>query len=379
MKLPWKFLPILGLAVVPSVTLAQHYTQTNLIADSAATVDGKTTGVVIDKQLSNPWGLSRAAGSPFWINDNNSGVAELYTISTTPPLVATQVPNLPFVTIPTPDGGTPPSAPSGIVFAGEANFNVGNGKPALFIFVTEDGTISAWDGNNIPNPATRKVDNSKAGAVYKGCTIAKVGNEFLLFATNFNSGKVEVYNENFTLVTSGEGKFEDPAIPEGFAPFNVANIGGELVVTYAKQNALKHDPVGAPGNGFVDIFSAKGNLITHLQHGPWFNSPWGVVLTPRDFGAFSNTLLIGNFGSDEDTAGEIAAFDPFDGNFLGLVLKSDGSELKIPNLWSLEFGDSSGVTGPSDTLFFTAGPGGEKGGLFGALTPVPTEANELEQ
>jgi uncharacterized protein (TIGR03118 family) len=137
--------------------------------------------------------------------------------------------------------------------------------------------------------------------------------------------------------------------------------------------------VGGKGSGFVNVFTPSGKFISSLEHGPWFDSPWGITQTPRDFGFFSNVILVGNFGGDSDPAGEISAFDPIEGRFLGQLMKADGSLLTIPNLWALEFGNSSGASGPSNTLFFTAGPNGEANGLFGALTPVAAEANDLEQ
>jgi uncharacterized protein (TIGR03118 family) len=156
-------------------------------------------------------------------------------------------------------------------------------------------------------------------------------------------------------------------IPQGFAPFNVQNIGGSLFVTYAKQDPSRHDDVGGDGNGYVEIFSPSGKHIGHLEHGPWFNSPWGVVWTPRDFGVFSNSILVGNFKS-----GWIAAFNGFSHRFIGFVKNPGNSLLTIDGLWSLTFGNGA-AAGPSTTLFFTAGPEQETHGLFGTLTPVPTE------
>jgi len=159
-------------------------------------------------------------------------------------------------------------------------------------------------------------------------------------------------------------------IPEGFAPFNVQNIGGNLFVTYAKQNALKHDDVPGDGNGYVEIYSPGGRHIGHLQHGPWMNSPWGVVWTPRDFGTFSNSILVGNFGN-----GWVAAFNGFTYKFEGFLQNPDNSLVFIDGLWSLTFGNG-GLAGPSTTLYFTAGPNGQQDGLFGTLTPVATENDE---
>ena len=129
----------------------------------------------------------------------------------------------------------------------------------------------------------------------------------------------------------------------GFAPFNIQNIGGSLFVTYAKQDSLRHDDVAGEGLGFVDIFSTSGKLQGHLEHGDWFNSPWGVVWTPRDFGEFSNVILVGNFGS-----GKIAAFNGFTKKFIGFVRNADNSIVTIDGLWSLTFANN-GTAGSSTT------------------------------
>jgi uncharacterized protein (TIGR03118 family) len=259
----------------------------------------------------------------------------------------------------------------------------------VFIFATEDGTISGWNpGVNIPSggkaPSTNavlEVDNSDKGssngAVYKGMTSGEIDGHRFLYVTNFRSGKVEVYDTTFKPVHLGENAFDPDGdeghghddrdgehIPRGFAPFNIQNIGGTLFVTYAKQDAARHDDVAGDGLGFIEIFTTSGKHIGHLQHGFWLNSPWGVVWTTRDFGEFSNAILVGNFGS-----GRIAAFNGFTYKFLGFVKNPDDSILTIDGLWSLTFGNDA-TAGPANTLFFTAGINGEQDGLFGTITPV---------
>jgi uncharacterized protein (TIGR03118 family) len=259
------------------------------------------------------------------------------------------------------------------------------GKPAVFIFVTEDGTISGWNaqvnvaaGANPPSiNAVLEVDNSDyrsgKGAVYKGATTGDINGTKYLYVTNFRAARVEVYDTNFKRVYLDGDAFDDESIPHGFAPFNIQNIGGSLFVTYAKQDALKHDDVAGPGLGFVDIYSTSGKLQGRLQHGSWMNSPWGVVWAPRDFGEFSNTILVGNFGS-----GQIAAFNGFTRQFIGFVRNPDNSILSINGLWSLTFGNGANA-GPATTLFFTAGINDEADGLFGTLTPVATEQDGDEE
>jgi len=374
---------------IPNLALAQHYTQRNLISD----IPGMAAHT--DPNLKNPWGLTRSSdGSPWWISNNNSGTSTLADGRGSPIDIFVEANHQTsnFVVVPPPGSarrGTL-SAPTGIVFNGSAtDFLLDKGrpasKPAIFIFATEDGTISGWNpdvnllpGGSPPSPdAVLEVDNSDNGApdsaVYKGMTSGEIGGQKFLYVTNFRDGRVEVYDTHFHAVHLAEGAFDDEHIPFGFAPFNIQNIGGSLFVTYAKQDAARHDPVGGDGLGFVDIFSTRGELQGRLEHGNWFNAPWGIVWTPRDFGEFSNTILVGNFRS-----GWIAAFNGFTRQFIGFVLKPDNSLVFIDGLWSLTFGNN-GAAGASTTLFFTAGPNNEMDGLFGTLIPVAAEQDGDEE
>ena len=367
----WKFLAVslLSLFLLPVLTPAQHYKQTNLVSD----VPGMAP--VTDPNLINPWGLSRSSptpanpnGSPWWISDNNSGFTSLYTGAG----VSVPINGTGTVIIPPPKNAPPgtTATPTGTVFNGSPDFVLPNGKPALFIFATEDGTISGWNGG--PS-AVLMVDNSDngspRGAVYKGATTADIDGKRFLYVTNFRKARVEAYDTNFMRARLGDDAFEAEDIPDGFAPFNIQNIGGTLFVTYAKQDAARHDDVAGDGLGFVLFFTPSGKLIGHLQHGPWMNSPWGVVWTPRDFGEYSNSILVGNFGS-----GKIAAFNGFTGKFIDFVKNPDDSVMVIDGLWMIAFGgdpaDRTKGSGPATTLFFTAGIQGESHGLFGTITPV---------
>jgi uncharacterized protein (TIGR03118 family) len=362
----WKLLPVfvLSLFLFPVVAQAQHYKQTNLVSDIASMAP------TFDPNLKNPWGLTRSSttptrpGSPWWVGNNNSGTSTLYTgAGAIIPINGTGT-----VTVPPPKGspaGTL-STPTGVVFNGSpTDFLIVPGQSAAFIFATEDGTISGWAGGQ---NAVLIVDNSDSGsangAVYKGATSAEVGGKKFLYVTNFRSAKVEVYDTNFKRVHFDEDAFEAEDIPRGFAPFNVQNVGGTLFVTYAKQDAPRHDPVGGAGFGFVELFSPAGKHIGRLEHGDWFNAPWGVVWTTRDFGEFSNAILVGNFRS-----GWIAAFNGFTHKFIGWVRNPDDSLVTIDGLWSLTFGNDAGA-GLANTLFFTAGINNETDGLFGTLTPT---------
>jgi len=368
----------LGLFAVllPVGALAQHYKQTNLVSDIMGMAP------VHDQNLVNPWGLTRSpTGSPWWVSNNNSGTSTLYSgTGQIIPINGTGT-----VTIPPPKNAAPgtQATPTGVVFNRSADFVLPNGKPAVFMFCTEDGTISGWNGGQ---NAVLQVDNSDNGsangAVYKGMTSGEVNAKRFLYVTNFRSGKVEVYDTNFKRVHLDEDAFDPDGdgnhegdergaerIPRGFAPFNIQNIGGTLFVTYAKQDAARHDDVRGDGLGFVHIFTPSGRHIGHLQHGTWMNAPWGVVWTTRDFGEFSNAILVGNFGS-----GKIAAFNGFTFKFMGFLKDPNDAILAIDGLWSLTFGNdgdpTQGGAGPANTLFFTAGIQDEQHGLFGTITPV---------
>ena len=329
-----------------------NYTQHNLVSDINGLADHT------DPNLVNPWGIASSATSPFWVSDNHTGVSTLYNSTGTPLAL--------IVTVPPPSGGIPPSAPTGVVFNATSDFQVaGPGTAAHFIFATEDGTIAGWNsGTN----AILEVDNSAAGAVYKGIALGNNGISNFLYAANFHSGAIDVFNGSFAPTTLA-GHFTDPNLPAGFAPFNIQNIGGSLLVTYALQDAAKHDDVAGPGNGFVDQFDLNGVLERRLISDGALNSPWGLAIAPGAFGAFSNDLLVGNFGD-----GHIHAFDPTTGAFLGTLKDGNGNSITIEGLWGLRVGNG-GTGGDPNTVYFTAGIPGfgpdaalEDHGLFGSIT-----------
>jgi uncharacterized protein (TIGR03118 family) len=330
------------------------YRQTNLVSNQPG------VAAVTDTHLVNAWGMSHSPTSPWWVSDNGTGFSTLYT--------GGGVPQALVVTIPPPLGSPPgtTATPTGNVFNGSGDFVVAQGGvsgPARFIFATEDGTISGWNPTVDPTHAILAADHSASGAVYKGLALASNASGNFLFATNFHQGTVDVFDEHFNLVHLA-GSFSDPDILPGFAPFGIATIGGNLYVTYAKQDADQHDDVAGPANGFVDVFDTNGNLLRRQATRGRLNSPWGVALAPADFGRFSNDLLVGNFGD-----GRINAIDPATGDFLGQLRDQTNRPITIDGLWGLAFGNG-GQAGPTNTLFFTAGPNDEADGLFGSLQSV---------
>jgi uncharacterized protein (TIGR03118 family) len=410
-------------APAASATGSGTVLQTNLVSDLPG------VAALTDPNLVNPWGISESSGSPFWISDNNAGVATLYNV---PGANSTPVSINPLVvSIPTPVSLTG-GAPTGTVFntglAGGAFPITGPNKagqttsaPAVFLFATEDGTIVGWNpaidpaqqfggpggasthaviaadnsGNNFTNPDP----NQQTGAVYKGLAIATSGapiipgdanSTALLYASNFRAGKVEVYDANFKPVAAlPAGAFQDPRLPARYAPFDVQVLGGKLYVTYARQNATRHDDLAGPHRGFVDVFNLDGTpglpngQVRLISRGP-LDSPWGLAIAPQGFAGLSApssdpVLLVGNFGN-----GRINAFDANTGSGLGQLRDPDGEPLQIDGLWALKVGNG-GAGGDLNTVYFTAGLFGETHGLFGSLTTVaagtpegPAEAQSVQ-
>ena len=341
------------LLMLCAVINAQHYQQTNLVSDVPGLAQFP------DPDLVNPWGLAASSASPWWVADNGTGLSTLYKGDGTKQGLV--------VTVATPPGDTDPATPTGIVFNGSSDFTLTDDttSAARFIFVTEDGTISGWRSGT---QSILKVNNSGL-AIYKGVTIAQGGGANLLYVANFFTGSVDVFDTNYAPVTLAAGAFTDPTLPEGFAPFNVQNINGNVYVAFAKQDEEKEDEVAGRKLGYVDVFDGNGNLLQRIEHGPWMNAPWGLAMAPADFGKSSNMLLVGMFGS-----GQIATFDPVTGDFEGLLRDRHGKPIQIDGLWALQFGNG-GSAGPTNTLFFTAGIDDEAHGLFGTVTPIPKKGS----
>jgi uncharacterized protein (TIGR03118 family) len=346
---------LLSLSTTLAAQLPQHYTQTNLVSDTPG------MAAVTDPNLVNPWGMSRSSGSPWWVSDNGTGLTTLYGATGT---AASLVVTIPPADSTSGQGGNP----TGQIFNGTSGFQLAPGFPARFIFVTEDGTVSGWNPAVNPTAAVIMV-NTMSASVFKGVAVASVADPTLgslnfLYVADFRKGHVNVYDTNFHRVPLGGDAFEDERIPRGFAPFNVQNIGGNLYVAFAQQDSEKHDEVDGAGLGYVDVFSPTGRLLLRLQSGQWFNAPWGIAQASGDFGAYSHDILVGQFGS-----GEILAFDPVTGRYKGNLFNATNAPIMIDGLWGLAFG-SGGGSGPANSLYFAAGPGGEQHGLFGTITPV---------
>src|SRR6266436_5789104 len=385
-------------ALIMSTTgFAQHYTQTNLVTNTAGVAP------VTDPQLINPWGLSRNSGSPWWVSDQATGFSTLYNgAGAKQSLIVTIPPAGPT------NKNTPTGTPTGtIANSSQTDFLLAPGKPSLFLFATIDGTIAGWNptvavAQGAAPPSTQAVTVVKTsdGSSYTGLASAFIEGKRFLYAANFTKGRVDVYDNAFHLVNlrkqhfdedsadhdnsrSAEASFVDENLPRDYVPFNVQTIGNDIVVTYVLHEEGSRFETDGPGLGFVDIYSSTGRLLQRLEHGDWLNAPWGVALAPLDFGRFSHDLLIGQFagGGDTQSSGFIAAYDLATGKFHGLLKNASGKPLAINGIWALSPGNVSPANNdpagaPATEMYFTAGPNHGSGGLFGYLTPVSAELTE---
>ena len=315
-----------------------------------------------DPNLRNGWGLDASATSPWWVADNASNLATLYNASGTP------------VPTPGPLVVNVPGAPTGLVFnRAMPSFQVsaaGASGSAVFLFDGERGEIRGWNPGVPPPPTSTETEvgfASPDGAIYKGLAIR--ANPARLYATDFHNGRVDVFDGTFTRINT-PGQFNDPSLPPGFAPFGIQNIGDQIFVTYAKQDADAEDDVAGQALGFVDVFDRNGALLDRVAQRGQLNAPWGLAMAPDDFGTYSGDLLVGNFGDgniDAFTQNANRTWHP-----AGQLRGADHQPIKIDGLWSLQFGHGAlANNGPQNTLFFTAGPNDEIDGLFGSIRAAP--------
>ena len=318
---------------------ADTYSWTNLQSDIAGVAQH------VDPNLVNPWGMAASATGTIWVSDNGTGVSTLYNQDgTVVPLV---------VQIPHSASNTDGANPTGTVFNDTTSFQVrknGTSAPAIFIFVSEDGSISGWNPTLDPTHAIIAVDNgANRGvnrAIYKAATLGVANGHNFLYVTDFHTGKVETYDENFHQVNPDA--FVDPNLPAGYGPFGIRNFNNQIYVTYAKQDHKKEDDVACPGCGFVNVFDTSGNFLSRLISNGNLNAPWGLALV-------NGELWVGNFGD-----GLINVYDPVTGAFIETLMRADGTPLQFDGLWDLlPLGDG---------VYFTAGIADEEHGLFGLIT-----------
>jgi uncharacterized protein (TIGR03118 family) len=326
----------------------ESFQQTNLVSDQPG------VALITDSNLVNPWGISMSPTSPFWVANNGTGTATLYAGDVNGSAFTR---NSLVVSI-------PEGAPTGTVFNPFTTdfFVQGGGKSAraLFLFASQVGIVSGWNSGVPAAGSTQAQVGGSNDAVYTGLAIGSVGTAHYLYAADFEHRKIDVYDTTFHVVTL-EGSFSDPNIPNSYAPFNIQSLGGKLYVTYAQQSHKEPDEETDRGSGFVDVFDTSGNLLQRLIQGNHLNAPWGLALSPSNFGAFSDALIVGNFGD-----GQLHAYDQQSGRYLGEFKDANGKPVVIDGLWGITFGNG-GNGGDRNALYFASGPDDETHGLFGSL------------
>jgi uncharacterized protein (TIGR03118 family) len=300
---------------------------------------------VVDPLLVNAWGIAATDSSPWWVSNNGTGTSTLYT----------------GAGVKRPLEVTVPGAPTGMVSSSSSQFLLSDGVSALFMWASEDGTISGWNGGlgtqaEVVFPESGVGD---PGSIYKGLAV----HGDTLYTTDFGECQVETINGTFMEFDSAGG-FQDSTIPAGYCPFGIQAVGDSIFVTYALKSG--RDDLSGQGHGFVREFDTDGNLVAAVADHGQLNSPWGVAQAPAGFGRFSGCLLVGNFGD-----GRINAYcKDEEGEWgYGGRLRSDKTDLVIDGLWGIGFGNGRG-SGPETTLYFAAGPDEEQNGYFGKIEAV---------
>jgi uncharacterized protein (TIGR03118 family) len=340
---------LLGSAGATAATQGNWYNAYSLVSDDAAVVKAP----LADVSLVNGWGLSAGPTTPWWTSNNKTNTSTLYSGAGVKSALTVSVP-----------GG-----PTGTVFNGNsAAFTVSaNGKSgsARFLFATQAGTILGWSPTVNANTAVTAVDNSAKGALYDG--LATLNDH--LYATDFHNARVDVFDATFAPVTLANA-FVDKKIPKGWAPFGIQALGGNIFVTYAKQDPSKRVDVAGGGLGYVDQYDPNGALLARvakrgLPKAP-LNSPWGLAMAPATFGGFGGDLLVGNFGNGKISAYQPPPIPPGKWIYKGQLRVATGEIIKIPGLWAIAFGNGA-AAGPTNNLYFLSGPSGETHGLFGVI------------
>jgi uncharacterized protein (TIGR03118 family) len=329
----------------PTPASLQSFSMVNVVASEAS-----FTGARVDAHLLNGWGIAFSPTGTAWISSPGDHSTVIYNGLTGAQAIAP-------VTIPT-HGATTGGIPTGQIFNGGPGFKLPNGNPAKFIFAGIDGIISGWNGGTA---AVTTVDRN-ATSVYTGLAMGIVATDTFLYAADFKSGRIDVFNKTYTLQTM---TLSDPFLPLGYSPFNVQNIGGLLYVTYAQPDPVTGIEKKGAGLGLVSVFNTDGTFVKRLASNAALNAPWGIAQAPLGWltGAPTTTvILVGNFGD-----GHINAYDAATGNWLG-TLQSGTAVIAIDGLWAISFAPTTATTISPDRLFFTAGPAGATKGLFGYVS-----------
>lgn len=258
--------------------------------------------------------------------------------------------------------------------------------PAKFVFVTTEGTINAWRAGTAESMDTAVIvkdfsDKGKHQVPMKYLTaytgVAMTTDAFTtdaagrpaadnrLYVTDFNNGRIQVFNNRWEEITSQVPFARPPGLPENYSPYNIQWLGDRLCVAYAVINHDADEPaedLPGEGHGHIAFFDRNGRLLGEMADQGKLNSPWGVAIAPQGFGDFGGDLLVANFGD-----GTIAAFNPKTGAFHDYLRNRTGEPLVLDGIWGLTFGNGVSL-GDANSLYYTAGPNLEQDGVFGRVT-----------
>jgi len=306
------------------------YVETPVVSDQPGVAP------VTDPDLVNPWGISFGPTTPLWTANNGTSTSTLYSTNPAPakqPLVVTTQPG-----------------PTGTVFNDTTEFALPDGTASAFLFASLSGQLSAW-GAGTQTTTTASV----SGTAFTGLALAHTKHGARLYAADAASTNVLVYNGKWQL----DAILKDRSLPQGLTTYNVAVIGDKVYVSYAP-------PPGVESNvhGVIDVFNFNDRLERRLVTGGVLDGPWGMVVAPHTWGRFADALLVGN-----EDGGQINAFDPRSGRFLGTVKDAHGKQIGEDGLWGMAFGN--GVIGTPNDLVIAIGADGYKHGLVALVHPTP--------
>jgi len=383
---------------------ANNYVQTNFIANKAK----YSPKIDTESKMINAWGIAirpKGAGGHFWVTAKDVSYEYVGDVKASPDETLRVLHQDKLKTVTLPIGGDDKFA-TGVVFSdSKDNFIITQNieganpitAPAKFLFASDGGVISAWTERKNPDgkfdrsgEALTVIDQSKEGSQFFGLAISH--NYDRLYAADFGQNpSVKVFDGKFKpesiIFDAPFDENKNGKVDAGeYAPFNVQALKtptGEnhIFVTYSKTQVCPKEEVqkgtckqgelfvgeeetSKPGHGRVAEFTEEGKLVDVWKDGGKLSAPWGVVYAPADFGALSNSLLVGNFGD-----GTIAAFDAKTHEFIDVLRNAKGKPVKVEKVWGLLFGNGESL-GDANALYFAAGPDDEKDGLFGSLRPA---------
>jgi uncharacterized protein (TIGR03118 family) len=283
----------------------------------------------LDSNLSNPWGLL-IVSDVVYVANADSTLITMYSLAGAP--LTNSYPRFPpgqfIATI-----STGRDRPTGIIFNafGTRSYWITNGLnslPASIIICTLEGTLWAYNQALNPGTAIKVVDQpTDSTASYTGLALT----QNYIHVADFLNGKIDTYDTNFTLVTTGfpfADQLSGNPIPVTFAPYNIVLIGCELFVTYAAKNADGELLVGT-SLGYISIFDLDGNFVRRFISGDVLNAPWGLIEAPIVYGYPPGSVLVASYGS--------GSFDVFDlsGKWYGPILDRAQNVLRVNGLRGL--------------------------------------------